>query len=424
MTQQKLSRRTFLQSATAATLAAKLNPASAQPTAKAAIPYPENGTLIPDDDWRLWIDEKAEWKNDPLFLPEDITVDANGILHGKGSPLPINEPTGGWELLDHLTGINVTLPATVEQHHWGKFSHRPYPPEEYRYAADDPIPQNGAYLGVSWWGRELRIPADWKGKRIFLHIRGARLRAEVFLNKKLVGYSIMEELPFECDLTHAADPGGLNLLAIRLTNPFGRYDWVDGLNAQWGAVKLYRSHAFAGLDRAMTISTHETDRIRHAWVLNTANPRTVNISFQIEQFNSANFPMQQGTVQYEILDPETGIALKQGETDVFSTIVDTVELPNKEAAKLRAENAQQKPQAILNSIRSFFVSVPDTRLWDLSNPNLYHLILRWAAKDGTTDTRIIPFGFRWFVPSGLGTNPIFRLNNVRINLYSSISWGF
>ena len=59
MNRQKLSRRTFLQSATAATLAAKLKPASGQPTTKAEIPYPENGTLIPDDGWRLWIDEEA-----------------------------------------------------------------------------------------------------------------------------------------------------------------------------------------------------------------------------------------------------------------------------------------------------------------------------------------------------------------------------
>jgi beta-galactosidase len=131
---RRLSRRTFLQSATAATLAAKLNPATAQTPAQTAAPYPENGTLIPDDDWRLWIDEQAEWKNDPLFLSEDI---AEGVLHGKGTPLPVNEPTGGWGLLDHLTGIDVTLPTTVEQHFWGKFgagenkAPRPYTPEEY-----------------------------------------------------------------------------------------------------------------------------------------------------------------------------------------------------------------------------------------------------------------------------------------------------
>ena len=176
----------------------------------------------------------------------------------------------------------MTLPSTVEQHFWGKYGAgddgkpRPYTPEEYRYAADDPVPQNGAYFGVSWWWREIEIPASMKGKRIFLHIRGARLRAEVYLNNKLVGYSIMEELPFEAELTQAANPGGKNVLAIRITNPFGRFDWVDGLNAQWGAVKLYRSHGFGGLDRGMTISAHaDAVRIKSAWVLNTPDTGVV-----------------------------------------------------------------------------------------------------------------------------------------------------
>src|SRR3984885_3919687 len=305
MSRQKLSRRTFLQTAAATTLAAQLKPASPQTPETTSLPYPENGTLIPDDDWRLWIDEKAEWKNDTLFLPEDVSWQ-NAVLCGKGSPLPVNEPTGGWGLLDHLTGINVTLPTTVEQHYWGKFGSRPYTPEEYRYAADDPIPQNGAYLGVSWWGKQIHIPAEWKGKRIFLHIRGARLRAEVFLNRKLVGYSIMEELPFECDLTNAADPGGFNLLGIRLTNPFGRYDWVDGLNAQWGAVKLYRSHGFAGLDRGMTISAHGPLRIKDAWILNHPEPGKITLSVSAEtlqQRQDQNIGMD---VACELIDPATG----------------------------------------------------------------------------------------------------------------------
>src|SRR5438045_3615440 len=41
-----------------------------------------------------------------------------------------------------------------------------------------------------------------------------------------------------------------------------------------------------------------------------------------------------------------------------------------------------------------------------------------------TDMFWLRFGFRSFAPSGLGTNAIFRLNNRRIKLYSSISWGF
>jgi hypothetical protein len=137
---RRLSCRTFLQTATAATLSTRLKSASSQSPATTEIPYPENGTLIPDDDWRLWIDEKAEWKNDPLFLPEDISWQ-NGVLCGKTKPLPVTEPTGGWQFLDRLSGINVTLPTTVEQHHWGKFGSRPYTPEEYRCAADAPSPK-------------------------------------------------------------------------------------------------------------------------------------------------------------------------------------------------------------------------------------------------------------------------------------------
>ena len=44
----------------------------------------------------------------------------------------------------------------------------------------------------------------------------------------------MEELPIECDLTAAANPGGTNRLAIRITNPGGRDVRVDGTVIRWG----------------------------------------------------------------------------------------------------------------------------------------------------------------------------------------------
>ncbi len=178
----------------------------------------------------------------------------------------------------------------LEQHFWGQYGAgrdgkpRPYTPEEYRYAstnppaapADDNVPQNGAYFGVSWFYRSIDIPASMQGRRIFLHVRGAHLRAEVYLNGQLCGYSIMEELPFEADLTPAAKPGGNNFLVIRITNPFGRFDWVDGLNAKWGQVSLYRSHGFGALDRGLTLTMHEPDvRITDSWILNTPKPDTV-----------------------------------------------------------------------------------------------------------------------------------------------------
>ena len=67
---------------------------------------------------------------------------------------------------------------------------------------------------------------------------------------------------------------------------------------------------------------------------------------------------------------------------------------------------------------------PSAKLWDIDKGNLYRARVAQTDLHETTDTRTVPFGFRSFAPSGLGTNAIFRLNGRRIKLYSSISWGF
>jgi beta-galactosidase len=413
-TSRKLSRRTFLQATAAATTAATLaRPSFATSPAPQPIPYPENGTLIPDDGWHLWVDEHAPWKEDDIFLPEDVAwIDAK--LCAKGKPLPVNAPTGGWPVLTPQTGLEVILPTSVEQHFWGKYGSRAYTPEEYRYAADtkhgtitpqppadDAVPQNGAYFGVSWFHRPIDIPTAMRGKRIFLHIRGAHLRAEVYLNRQLVGYSIMEELPFEADFTHAANPGGENHLAIRITNPFGRYDWVDGLNAKWGHVSLYRSHGFGALDRGITISSQEGSvRISDLWVLNDDHNR-IYVRAKTSVLDGSK-PI--GHLHHEIVDPATGKVFQSMNTEQAPLLAPILE----HDAGMAGAHVQQ---------------------WDLDNPKLYHLRSTWIGLDGHTDTRTIAFGFRWFAPDGVdsknpNSNALFRLNGRRIRIYSSISWGY
>jgi hypothetical protein len=413
MKKTRVSRRAFLGTTAAATIASQMKFAGAQGAAKThADAWPENGTLIPDEGWRLWVDEKAAWKQDAIFLPEDVTRDANDAVLGAGKPLPVNAPTGGWGVLNDAAGIGVTLPSTVEQHFWGKYGAgedgkpRAYTPEEYRYAADDPAPQNGAFFGVSWWWREIEIPESMQGKRIFLHVRGARLRAEVYLNEKLVGYSIMEELPFEAELTHAANPGGRNLLAIRITNPFGRFDWVDGLNAQWGAVKLYRSHGFGGLDRGMAISTHGESRIKDAWVLNdNIKPRTIYFEALVESPHWADCTVEDdrsclSSLKVDVIDPRTG--------KVTPTEMDHPGVQGKDG--------------VFNF--HMFLICSSVKEWALDSPNLYHLRLSYKPGNHVEDVRTIPFGFRTFAPEGLGTNALFRLNGRRTKIYTAISWGY
>jgi beta-galactosidase len=419
-----LSRRRFLQTAAVATAATQLAPHLHAEPATAALPYPENGTLIPDVGWRLWIDEHAPWKEDNLFLPEDVAWVGTGKeakLCGKGQPLLVNAPTGGWQTLSHNAGLEVILPTTVEQHFWGKYGAgddskpRRYTPEEYRYAAttppvppaDDNVPQNGAYFGVSWWYREIDIPTAMQGKRIFLHIRGARLRAEVYLNQQLVGYSIMEELPFECDLTYAAIPGGLNILSIRLTNPFGRFDWVDGANAKWGHLRLYRSHGFAGLDRGMTISAHSKNvRVTDAYVLNTAIQHTVAVRATVELGYGAG---HLSDTQLSQLSTLAKIQLLDANGHVVPCQITDAKFIDGEDFTLNW---------------GCLISKADAQLWDFESPRMYAIKFTQTDRHGESDTRTIAFGFRSFGPTGLGSNALFRLNGRRIRIYTAISWGY
>jgi beta-galactosidase len=467
----KLSRRRFLQTTAAVSTAASVAPSLSFAKVPDPIPYPENGTLLPDAGWRIWIDSHAPWKEDDIFLPDQITW-ANNQLCADDHPLPINPPTGGWSALTPTTGLEVLLPTTVEQHFWGKYGAgpngkpRPCTPEEYRYAApeylsslaapttnlssrpapppnlssrpesasfadgaerpaapsaaaqlpiaippaDDNIPQNGAYFGVSWWHRPIDIPASMRGKRIFLHIRSARLRAEVYLNGKLCGYSIMEELPFEADLTHAANPGGENHLAIRITNPFGRFDWVDGSNAKWGHLALYRSHGFGGLDRGITLSAHSDARFKDLWVLNEPDTHSITAYAVIEDPRGASHV---GNVHFEIVDPRTGKVVASHSAGAPSASGQITIHP------MIIEQASETTQKV-----SVYLTVDHAESWDLSTARLYHLRARVINPDLHTDTRTIAFGFRWFAPTGLGTNALFRLNGRRIRIYSAISWGY
>src|SRR5580698_11226463 len=123
-------------------------------------PFGENGVMLPDEGWRMWPDVKAAWQDDEIFLPEDVDL----------RKLPSNPPTGGWDTLDDHLGTQLTLPATVEQFHWGLTGFRPYK-DEYKFETTDDEVKNGAYYGVSWWWREIEIPQRFVGKRVFLQVR-------------------------------------------------------------------------------------------------------------------------------------------------------------------------------------------------------------------------------------------------------------
>lgn len=355
---------------------------------------------VADTGWHLWPDTKATWQDDKLYLPDE-TADV--------SALPVNPPTGGWKALSEQTGVAVTLPSTVEQHFWGKFGLRPLEPDEYGYAPGtagkplehhkaDPDAQAGNYKGVSWWWTTVDVPASFRDKTALLHIRGARQRAEVFVNQKLCGYDLIAETSFDCDVTQALRPGEKNQIAIRITNPGGRFDWIDYNTLKWGKYEFHAGHGFGGLDRGITLTAHDPIYIDDTWVLNTAQPHDVTVHAAVRNHSKTT---EHARVRFDITKVDSDEVLASSET--------TVELPANELAEV------SKP-----------LSYAAAELWTPDHPSLYRLKVH-LANEGTSpiqDNQDRPFGFRAFEPRGIGSQAGLFLNDQRVRLYTAISWNY
>jgi beta-galactosidase len=333
--------------------------------------------------WRLLIDKQAPWREDPLFLPEQVD------LH----KLPVNTPPGGWAALSDTAGIPVKLPSTVEEHYWGKLDLRPYFfNNECAWALQDPYLLNGSYQGVSWWYKTFSAPAVPPGSRVLLHLPGERLRAEIYVNGQLRGYSILSELPVDADITSAVRPGTSNQLAIRITNAGGRWDWRDRRPFVWGAYTIPSSIGASGLDTGITLEVVNAARVSDLAVFNQSDPHSVMLQAEVQN-DGASYA---GSVLFTIQDGN-------------GATVQTLSVPATVAA---------------GSTGTFSapLTLGSAALWTLDAPALYTATAALQNVAASAATRT--FGFRSFEAAGIGTNAILRLNQHRIVIRSAISWNF
>jgi beta-galactosidase len=318
--------------------------------------------------WLLWHDKQANWENDELFFPQpDI------------SRLPVNAPTGGWQVLNPSRGKDVAVPGTVE---------------EYLQEVGGP---EGDLMGVSWWYRTVVIPASSSPRCIILRFESVRMRAEIYVNSKLVGYDLVGNTPFEIDLTRVARPGETIQLAVRITDPGGNFDWRDGNTIKWGNVQVPGSHGFGGITGRVKLISFDPVFVDDLYVQNT--PAMTEVNAQISVRNStANEVRRKIEVR--------AVERRRPSVEVFRQVIkETLLKPGMNVVQVK-------------------VSVPKAKLWDPESPNLY--VLEASLRNGTlrTDIERQTFGFRWFEPAGIGQDAVFRLNGKRVVLRSAISWGY
>lgn len=316
--------------------------------------------------WNIKLDEKAEWKNDKLYLPP---VDIR--------QLPVHIPTGGWQLLNTPDKANVTLPATVEGHLWGR--------------RGDTFGVNGNYVGVSWFTTKVFIPREWEGKNVMLKVGAVRFRAEIFVNRQLAGYDLVNSTPFDVYITDYVVPGTENEIAFRITDPNGNFNWKDSQVYEWGEYRTNPTHGFGGITGKVSLIA--TDKIFVSDIFVKNKPTVTNVEIDLTMCNLTN-AAEAKDILLEVFECRTN-------KRVYSRKYPAVACPVGESAY------------------TYPISMPNAQRWSVEHPNLYDLTVT-IGEDKTTRR----FGFRWFEVRDIKGDRQYYLNGKRIVLRSAISWSF
>lgn len=75
---------------------------------------------------------------------------------------------------------------------------------------------------VGSYRKTFRLPANWKGEKVYMHIGSATSNITVYVNGKYVGYSEDSKVAAEFDITNYVKPGEDNLIALQIMR------WCDG----------------------------------------------------------------------------------------------------------------------------------------------------------------------------------------------------
>ncbi len=188
------------------------------PSRSPLIPFPDVDTALDGrrDKSPFFLSLDGPWRFHLADRPEAVPADfASPLFDDSGwvtTPVPSNWTMEGW---DHPHYTNVQMPF-------------PGPPP--RVPRENPT---GLYR------TDFRVPEDWNGRRVVLHVGGAESVLYVWLNGEPLGMSKDSRLPAEFDLTPHLQPGRDNVLAMMVVR------WSDATYLEdqdhWFMAGVYRS---------------------------------------------------------------------------------------------------------------------------------------------------------------------------------------
>ncbi|MGO9403426.1 MAG: glycoside hydrolase family 2 protein [Terriglobales bacterium] len=219
-----------------------------------------------------------------------------------------------------------------------------------------------SYHFVSAYRRRVKLPPETRGKRVFVDFEGVMTASTVWINGHKLGEYKGGYTPFSFELTPHLDWDGDNLLAVAVDSnerpdipPFG--DVIDYLT-------------FGGIYREVALRVVPATFIENIF----AKPRDVlsdHPGVDIECFVST-------------LENNQGPLSLEAELRYGSQVIARAEQP------IPAADITTEPVA--HSLR--MDKLPNIKLWDLKQPNLYTVVVRILRGAQLVDEDTRRFGFR------------------------------
>jgi len=237
----------------------------------------------------------------------------------------------------------------------------------------NPSGSAGGYstIGIGWYRKTFEVPADMKGKQVYLDFDGVFNHAEVWLNGQKVGYNHYGYIGFQCNLTPWIRPGRKNIIAVRVDNLKQASRWYTG----------------SGIFRHVWLNATGKIHVKH-WGTYVTTPRVssekalVNVQTTVRNDEDSK---SSSTLETKILDPE-------------GRVVATKKTKLKIASHSDVTTTQH-------------FNVPHPQLWQQKSPGLYKAVSTVLEDRQQNDVYQTTFGIRtitWDVKNG------FQLNGKRV----------
>lgn len=228
------------------------------------------------------------------------------------------------------------------------------------FSADNPSGAGGGALpgGVGWYRKHFSLPQG-DGRRYFIAFDGVYMNSTVYVNGHEVGFRPYGYSSFEYDITPYANPGGDNVVAVKVDNS-------DQPNSRW--------YSGCGIYRHVWLTT--TGQVRIAkWGVHVVTDAKggVTVDVTVDKQTSGE------------VDKQTSRQADEVSVDANLTFRNTITDPD---GKVVAVKTTKQPRQELR--------VKRPRLWSVESPQVYTVKSEIIVGGETVDEVTTTTGFRDF----------------------------